>query len=128
MISSIATLASEVGTITTHRIHSLSLLPVVLASLLVQNTLVCACAVCLAFLFGLDLGICGDVSLYIFLLLSTLTIILGATANLATVVNTISIEKDWVVVIADGNKNTLASNGYLSQIIISPLSLSILQV
>ena len=78
-------------------------------SLLVQNSLVCACSVGLAILFGLDLGICGDVSLYVFIILTSGVILLGASANLATVVNTIAVEKDWVVVIADKNEDILAS-------------------
>lgn len=77
-------------------------------SLLVQNGLVCLCAVMLALLFGRDLGFCSDVSLPIFITLVTIVIILGATANLATVTNTIAIEKDWIVVIADKNEDTLA--------------------
>ena len=36
-------------------------------------------------------------------------ILLVTISYLATVANTISIEKDWVVVIADKNTNTLAS-------------------
>ena len=75
-----------------------------------QNGLVTLCAVGLAVMFGLDLGICGDVPLPLFIVLSALVIILGAAANLATVANTIAIEKDWIVVIADGNKDTLAGN------------------
>ena len=82
-------------------------------SLLVQNGLVCLCAVGLAVMFGLDLGICDNPSLSLFICLSALVIFLGATANLATVANTIAIEKDWIVVIADKNKDTLA--GLLTQ-------------
>ena len=86
---------------------------VVWVSLLVQNGLVCLCAVGLAFMFGLNLGICDNPSLPLFIFLSALVIFLGATANLATVANTIAIEKDWIVVIADKNKHTLA--GLLTQ-------------
>lgn len=78
-------------------------------SLLSQNGLVCLCAVGLALLYGLDLGFCDDAPLGLFAFLSALVIILGATANLATVTNTIAIEKDWVVVIANKNEDTLAS-------------------
>ena len=42
-----------------------------------------------------------------------LVIVFGSGANLATVANTISIEKDWVVVIADKNENTLAGEQIL---------------
>ena len=59
-------------------------------------------------MFGLDLGICDNPSLPLFIFLSALVIFLGATANLATVANTIAIEKDWIVVIADKNEDTLA--------------------
>jgi iron-regulated transporter 1 len=82
---------------------------VVWISLLVQNTLVCACSVALAVLFGLNMDICSDVPLYLFALLTAIVIVLGASGNLATVVNTIAVEKDWVVVIADKNKDILAS-------------------
>ena len=64
-------------------------------------------------MFGLDLGICDNPSLPLFIFLSALVIFLGATANLATVANTIAIEKDWIVVIADKNEDTLA--GLLTQ-------------
>ena len=37
-----------------------------------------------------------------------LVVLLGAGANLATIANTISIEKDWIVVIADKQEDTLA--------------------
>ena len=59
-------------------------------------------------MFGLDLGICSDVPLPVFIVLAILVIFLGSGANLATVANTIAIEKDWIVVIADKNKDTLA--------------------
>lgn len=59
-------------------------------------------------MFGLDLGICSDVPLSVFIVLAILVIFLGSGANLATVANTIAIEKDWIVVIADKNEDTLA--------------------
>ena len=59
-------------------------------------------------MFRLDLGVCSDTPLFIFAILSSLAIVLGSGANLATVANTISIEKDWIVVIADKNEKTLA--------------------
>ena len=57
-------------------------------------------------MFELDWNVCQHV--VIFASLTPLVIIFGSGANLATVANTISIEKDWVVVIADKNENTLA--------------------
>ena len=66
------------------------------------------CALGLAVLFGLDLGICGDFSLVLFILLTSFVILLGAVANLATVVNTIAIERDWIVVVANKNEDILA--------------------
>ena len=77
-------------------------------SLLIQNTLLLLCAVVLALMFQLDLGACSDTPTALFAVLCTLVILLGAGANLATVANTISIEKDWIVVIADKNEKTLA--------------------
>ena len=77
-------------------------------SLLVQNGLLVLCAVVLSLMFGLDMGICDNVPLPLFISLSGLVILLGSGANLATVANTIAIEKDWIVVIADKNKDTLA--------------------
>ena len=57
-------------------------------------------------MFQLDWGVCGHE--VIFACLVPIVIVLGAGANLATVANTISIEKDWIVVIADKHENTLA--------------------
>ena len=81
---------------------------VVWMSLVVQNGLVCLCAVALAFMFRLDLGICDDPPFLLFVLLTALAIILGAAANMATVTNCIAVETDWIVVIADKNEDTLA--------------------
>ena len=102
-------------------------------SLLIQNGLVCLCAVGLALLFGLELGFCDHVPLAVFIFLSALVIALGATANLATVANTIAIEKDWVVVIANKNEDTLASEPCDAKhdvapthLLIFPISLSLM--
>ena len=87
----------------------LLLVLVAAVSLLVQNTLVAICSVVLAVAFHDKFAIsyCNKVSL--FFLVACVVVITGSLANLATVANTISIERDWVVVIADKNKNTLAS-------------------
>lgn len=77
-------------------------------SLLIQNGLVALSATGLAVMFGRDLDICGDVSLPVFIVLSAVVILLGSLANLATVANTIAIEKDWIVVIADKDEHALA--------------------
>ena len=42
-----------------------------------------------------------------------LVILSGSISNLATVTNTIAIEKDWVVVIADNDSSVLASKLWL---------------
>ena len=78
-------------------------------SLVVQNSLVAICSVVLAVAFNdhFSINYCKDVSL--FFLVTCVVVITGTLAHLATVANTISIERDWVVVIADKNKNTLAS-------------------
>ena len=47
-------------------------------------------------------------NIVVFASLIPLVIVLGAGANLATIANTISIEKDWIVVLADKQKDTLA--------------------
>ena len=66
------------------------------------------CAVVFGLAIHYDIGRC-DGSVWWFSLASGLVIFLGSAANLATVANTIAIERDWVVVIADKNKDTLAS-------------------
>ena len=95
-------------------------IPVVGQSLLIQNSLVALSAAALAVMFGRDLGICGDVSLPLFIVLSAMVIILASLANLATVANTIAKEKDWIVVIADKNEHTLAGIAQLEHI--SPIA------
>ena len=49
---------------------------------------------------------CNNVA--VFGSLTAVVIVLGSGAALATTANTISIEKDWVVVIADKNADVLA--------------------
>ena len=58
-------------------------------------------------MFWFNWTVCLNV--VVFSVLTVFIVILASGANLATVANTISIEKDWVVVIADGNVDTLAS-------------------
>ena len=61
----------------------------------------------IAFHDHFKISYCKDVGQ--FFLVTCVVAVMGTLANLATVANTISIERDWVVVIADKNKNTLAS-------------------
>ena len=75
-------------------------------TLLIQNTLVLLCAVVLAVAFALHVSACAD--LLPFALTVVVVIVLGSAANLATVANTIAVERDWVVVIADKNESALA--------------------
>lgn len=79
---------------------------VIWMSLLIQNSLVALCSIVIALMFALEWDVCSHVIL--FAALTPLVIIFGSGANLASVANTISIEKDWVVVLADKNENTLA--------------------
>ena len=78
----------------------------IIASLLVQNGFLAVCSIALAMMFYYNLNVCLNVLM--FGILSVVVILLASGANLATVANTISIEKDWIVVLADGNKDTLA--------------------
>lgn len=75
-------------------------------SLIVQNGLLSLSSVAMALMFYFNWNVC--LNMVVFSVLSVVVIFLAAGANLATVANTISIEKDWVVVIADGNIDTLA--------------------
>lgn len=95
-------------------------------SLLIQNSLVALCAVMLALMFSQGWDVCQNVA--VFSCLTVVVTLLGSGSMLATVANTISIEKDWVVVLADGNKDTLAGGEkYLVEIyLISHLSASLL--
>lgn len=77
-----------------------------IVSLLIQNGLLCLSAVAMALMFKFDWTACHN--LVVFGILSVVAILFASGANLATVANTISIEKDWVVIIADGNEDTLA--------------------
>lgn len=82
----------------------------VLLSLLIQNGLLVICSVLLALMFALDWSICDNT--VIFASLIPLVVILGAGSNLATIANTISIEKDWIVVLADKREDTLAGENW----------------
>lgn len=75
-------------------------------SLLTQNGLLALSSVAMGLMFYFQLNVCLNV--IAFGILTTVVIIFVSGANLATVANTISIEKDWVVALADGNKDTLA--------------------
>ena len=75
-------------------------------SLLVQNSLVLANATLFALMFYYSWDVCGHQ--LVFGLLMVGVVLLGSLAQLATVANTISVERDWVVVIADGNSCVLA--------------------
>ena len=54
--------------------------------------------------------------------------LLGALANLATVGNTIAVEKDWVVVIADKNSATLASQLFDYNVIVNYICICIYNI
>ena len=79
---------------------------VAMTSLIIQNGLLSLASVVMALMFYFDWNVC--LKLTIFSVLSGTIILLASGANLATVANTIAIEKDWVVVIADGNEDSLA--------------------
>ena len=83
----------------------------VFLTLLVQNSLVLLCSVALAVAFSLEVSACNE--LLPFALTVVVVIILGSSANLATVANTIAVERDWVVVIADKNESALAGGPLL---------------
>jgi len=68
---------------------------------------ICSIVLAVAFHHDFMINYCDDVGL--FFLITSVVVITGTLANLATMANTISIERDWVVVIADKNINTLAS-------------------
>lgn len=75
-------------------------------TLLSQNALLVAGASTLCLMFYFEWNVCLNLALFVGL--SAVTIVMGSLARLATVANTISIEKDWVVVIAGKDENTLA--------------------
>lgn len=81
---------------------------VIVVSLVVQNGLLALSSVAMALMFYFEWTVC--VNVVVFSVLTVIVILLTAGANLATVANTIAIEKDWVVVIADRNEDTLAGN------------------
>ena len=88
-------------------------------SLLIQNSLVAISSVILSLMFYFSWDVCNNVLL--FGLLITMVILFGSLANLATVANTIAIERDWIVVIADNNSNTLAGNNTIYRITVDTI-------
>lgn len=81
---------------------------VVITSLVFQNGLLFLSSVVMALMFHFEWNVCLNV--VIFSVLAAVVILLAAGANLAAVVSTISIEKDWITVVADGNMDALAGN------------------
>ncbi|XP_038044954.1 solute carrier family 40 member 1-like [Patiria miniata] len=77
-------------------------------SLVIQNSGVIINAVCLLILlhFKTEILPVGNGSLFFFC--QVVIIVLGVIANLASVAEKICIQKDWVVVLAGGNKERLA--------------------
>ena len=75
-------------------------------SLVIQNGLLSLSSIGMALMFYFEWNVC--LNPVVFSILTVFVILLASGANLATVANTISIEKDWIVVIADGNKDILA--------------------
>ena len=71
-----------------------------------QNVMVALSAVILALMFYMNWSVCNNVPA--FAVLTVATTMFGSVAKLATLVNTISVEKDWVVVIANKASDTLA--------------------
>ena len=80
-------------------------------SLVLQNGLLSLCSIVIAIMFFYNLNVCLHPMLFI--LLVVVVILLASGANLASVMNTISIEKDWIVVLADGNTDTLTGNFFV---------------
>ena len=75
--------------------------------LIVQNGFVLLSTVLFSLMFYYQWDVCGH-TVIIFGPLMAILSLSGSISNLATVANTIAIEKDWVVVIADDNNKTLA--------------------
>lgn len=75
-------------------------------SLLVQNSLVPINAVLFALMFYYSWDVCSAKLFFWLMMIGVLS--LGSVSQLATVASTISIERDWIVVLADGDSNTLA--------------------
>ena len=94
--------ASVLSLISSSLLHA-----VAVVTLLLQNGMVALCSVALASMFGFGWNVC--LSPAVFAVLTAAVVLLGSGAQLATVGNTIAIERDWVVVLADANKDTLAS-------------------
>lgn len=63
-------------------------------------------AVALALMFKLNWTFCNNIPAVA--VLTFAVIVFGSVAKLATLANTISVEKDWVVVIANKVPDTLA--------------------
>ena len=72
-----------------------------------QNVMVALSAVILALMFYMNWSVCNNVPAFAVLIVAT--VLLGSVAKLATLANTISVEKDWIVVIANKVPDTLAS-------------------
>ena len=71
-----------------------------------QNVMVALSAVALALMFQLKWTFCTNIPAAAVLFFTV--IVFGSVAKLATLANTISVEKDWVVVIANKVPDTLA--------------------
>lgn len=78
-------------------------------SLAVQNLLVVACSVCVGLTFYFREILVTEVSGWGLTAACSLIVILGTLANLASVASSIVVYKDWVVIIAGGDSQTLAS-------------------
>ncbi|XP_077978181.1 solute carrier family 40 member 1-like [Glandiceps talaboti] len=84
-------------------------LRVVRISLLIQNSTIIVCAVILGVLLLLESDIDAMWNGGLTYLLQGLVIMFGCIANLASIANKISIQKDWVVVVSGSDKGTLAN-------------------
>ena len=82
-----------------------------LVSLLFQNGLIAVTTALFCVMFYNSWDVCGHV--VIFGSLMVVVILSGSISYLATITNTIAIEKDWVVVIADNDSSVLASKLWL---------------
>ena len=76
---------------------------------MIQNTSVALCAttVCLILIFETTIDGIWNGYLYIIAIAGIIT--LAVIAELASVGYKVAIEKDWIVVVAQGNKSVLAS-------------------
>ncbi|XP_077978601.1 ferroportin-like isoform X2 [Glandiceps talaboti] len=84
-------------------------LAVVRISLLIQNSTIIVCAVILGLLLFLGSDIHAIWNGGLTYLLQGLVIMFGCFANLASIANKISIQKDWVVVVSGSDKGKLAN-------------------